>query len=119
MLSYTVIPQNKTLQPTANPLRGLSAAEFVFCPLVYLIHEVRNNSRDTLSQNINAEADQIQRIADLQGRPAMMSSIKKIYVDGAVEPDFEDATMLEAYFLSCLSIAQAQFQHKAAGLKSN
>ena len=94
-------------------------ALFVFCSLVYLIHEVRNNSRNTLSQSLNNEADQIQKFADLQGRPAMMAAMKKIYVDGEENPSFEEAALLEAYYLSGLSICQAQFQHKAAGLKSN
>jgi hypothetical protein len=94
-------------------------ALFVFCSLLYLVLEVRNNSRVTRSSNINSEADQIQKLADLQGRTAMMTAMKKVYVGGETEPDFHDAAMLEAYYLSTLSIAQAQFQHKAAGLKSN
>ena len=94
-------------------------AVFVFCSLLYLVFEVRNNSRVTRSQNINSEADQIQKLADLQGRSSMMSAMKKVYVEGEADPDFHDAALLEAYYLSTLSIAQAQFQQKAAGLKSN
>jgi hypothetical protein len=94
-------------------------AMFVFCSLVYLIREIRNNSRNTLSQNINTEADQIQKFADLQARPALMSAMKKIYVDDEAAPEFEDAALLEAYYLSGLSICQAQFRQAAIGLKSN
>ena len=91
----------------------------VFASLIYLAFEVRQNSRNIQSQTINTQADQLQKFAAIQAIPEVMKAMKKIYVDGDAAPDFEDAALLEAYYLSGLSIAQAQFRHKALGLRSN
>jgi hypothetical protein len=91
----------------------------VFGSLIYLAFEVRQNSRNIQSQSINSQADQLQKFAAIQAVPEVMAAMKKIYVDKEAEPDFESAALLEAYYLSGLSVAQAQFRHKALGLDSD
>jgi hypothetical protein len=90
----------------------------VFGSLVYLAFEVRQNSRNIQSQSINSQADQLQKFAAIQAIPEVMAAMKKIYVDGDSKPSFEDATLLEAYFISGLSIVQAQYRHRVLGLSS-
>ena len=91
----------------------------VFCSLIYLAFEVRQNSRNIYSQNINNQADQMQRFAEIQAIPEVLSSLKKVYVDGESKPEFLDATLIEAYILSGLSLSQAQYRHHVAGLSSD
>ncbi len=90
----------------------------VVCSLAYLAIQVRQNSRNVQSQNINSQAEQLQKFADLQAMPEVLASLKKVYVGGEVKPEFLDATMIEAYILSGLSHAQSQYRHKTAGLIS-
>jgi hypothetical protein len=91
----------------------------VFFSLVYLALQVRQNSRYVQSQNINSQAEQLQKFAEIQAMPQVLSSLKMVYVNGETRPEFLDATMIEAYILSGLSLAQAQYRHKAAGLISD
>lgn len=88
----------------------------VFCSLIYLALQVRQNSRNVLSQNINSQAEQLQKFAEIQATPEVLSSLKTVYIDGETMPEFLTATMIEAYILSGLSLAQAQYRHRRAGL---
>ena len=94
-------------------------AVFVFLSLVYLGLQIRQSSKNILSQSINSQANQIQNLAALQANPEMMKAMKKIYVDGDSKPDFESAALLEAYYISGLAIAQSQYRHHIQGLDSD
>jgi len=91
----------------------------VFCSLIYVAFEVRQNSRNMQSQNINTQADHLQKFAEMQVIPEIQPALKKVYGDGELKPEFMDANMIEAYALSGLSLVQAQYRHRAAGLTSD
>ena len=88
----------------------------VLITLIYLAVQIRQNSRNVQSQTINSQATQLQKFAEIQAIPDVMAALKRVYVDREKRPDFTDATLIEAYLLSGLFYAQAQYLHKAAGL---
>ena len=94
-------------------------AACVFFSLVYLGLQIRQSSKNIVSQGINSQANQIQNLAALQANPEMMKAMKLIYVDGVSKPDFESAALLEAYYMSGLAIAQSQYRHHTQGLDSD
>lgn len=100
-------------------LGEFAGAILLFASLVYVAIQIRQNSRNIQSQSINSQADQLQKFAALQAIPEVAAALTKMYRSDRPKLDFEDAALIEAYYLSGLSIAQAQYRHNVLGLSSD